>query len=608
MNRAMALGMSAAWGRSRSTVWLWACLCLLGLGNAPLLAEECEFDAEVKYQGVEGCVTCHSSADTAVSSLRRSFCRLNEAAASRNSDRHSLSYRILTESKITERMEVQLGVEAGQLAKSEACLACHAGWTPEWGPAEKRKSWLGDGVSCEACHGPSSVYLQPHQKPEWRLLSACDKTKQGLIDLRDPVRKAEVCLSCHVGDHSQGRFVTHAMYAAGHPPLPSFELATYLEQMPPHWRKLTEKGVLFKNSTDNAPGLLTTREEYLKANPLVAFESDTRDLRVGGLMTLRASLQLASGPGLKPGETPKLPDYAQFDCQACHHDLADPGFRQSRFLAEFPPKSASRVPFGRLRPFEWAERLARVAVADSDRIEFVQAELKRVRAAFVVDPLGSRGVLEKVVQAPEDGAAAKLQEWARELSTQPVTPEVLDTLSERIFAEATEAEADYHSARQLVWALQIIGAERLLLSQPPAGLSTVAEVPEDSDEVAGELKKLEIRDLQAFDQFREKVKAPAFDRVRASFAGVEPNVARRMSALRITDVPAEQRKNEDARDDKTLKGILAKAYEADQTEILRSSAEYDPRVFADWIRSLKDQPAGDRADRGRGKTSRVETR
>jgi hypothetical protein len=81
-----------------------------------------------------------------------------------------------------------------------------------------------------------------------------------------------------------------------------------------------------------------------------------------------------------------------------------------------------------------------------------------------------------------------------------------------------------------------------------------------------------------------------------------------MSALRITDVPSEQRKNEDARDDKTLKGILAKAYEADQTEILRSSAEYDPRVFADWIRSLKDQPAGDRADRGRGKTSPVQTR
>jgi hypothetical protein len=288
----------------------------------------------------------------------------------------------------------------------------------------------------------------------------------------------------------------------------------------------------------------------------------------------------------KPGTTPGLPDYAQFDCQACHHDLADPGFRQSRFLAEFPPKSASRVPFGRLRPFEWAERLARVAVADSKRIEFVQAELKRVRAAFVVDPLGSRGVLEKVVQAPEDGAAAKLQEWARELSTQPVTAEVLDTLSERIFAEATEAEADYHSARQLVWALQIIGAERLLLSKAPPELTTTKDVPPNTNELSRDLQVLEDRDVKAYLSFREKV-IEDFRIVRARFSA-QPNVAQRMSARRITEISQEERKERFIRDDKDLKEKLVEYYEADQTEILRSSAEYDPRVFADWIRSLKD--------------------
>ena len=79
MNRAMALGMSAAWGRSRSTVWLWACLCLLGLGTAPLLAEDCEFDAEVKFLGSGKCLGCHIKTGEPGTSDRRSFCLMNEA-------------------------------------------------------------------------------------------------------------------------------------------------------------------------------------------------------------------------------------------------------------------------------------------------------------------------------------------------------------------------------------------------------------------------------------------------------------------------------------------------------------------------------------------------
>ncbi|MFM7160779.1 MAG: multiheme c-type cytochrome [Planctomycetaceae bacterium] len=593
MNRAMAMGVSATGTRSGTAVWLWGALCLIALGRPESRADDCEIDAAAKYQGVESCVSCHSTVDTG---LRRSLCRLNEATVSRTTDRHSLSHRILEESEITTRMAGKLGVEAKQLVKTEACLACHVGWTPDWGPVESRKGWLKDGVSCEACHGPSSLYNDPHQKAEWRQLSGCDKTRQGLFDLRDPVRKAEVCLSCHVGDHEQGRFVTHAMYAAGHPPLPSFELATYLEQMPPHWRKLSEKGPLFKSSTEQSPGYVTSREDYLKVNPLVEFEGDLRDLRVGALMTLRASLLLAGGPVAKPGSTPPWADYAQFDCQACHHDLSDPGYRQARYLGQVTRKDPGRVPFGRLRPFEWAERLARVAVADSDRIEFVQAELNRVRGAFVVDPLGQRGLLQQLLHTPGEGVSDKLREWAGELSRQSVTPEVLNQLTAQIYAEATDAEVDYHSARQLVWGLQIIGFERLLGSAVPDGLHTPADLPNDEEVEGTVLKRLETSDLRVFDEFREKVRAPAWDRVRAAFAGVEPNVARRMSARRITDIPADQRKAEDAREDKKLKGILAEAYEADQTEILRSSAEYDPRVFADWIRSLKDQPAGDRAD------------
>jgi len=65
-----------------------------------------------------------------------------------------------------------------------------------------------------------------------------EKAEQfGMQNLRDPVTRAAVCSSCHVGSPSEGKVVTHAMYAAGHPPLTGFELNGLSERMPPHWRK-----------------------------------------------------------------------------------------------------------------------------------------------------------------------------------------------------------------------------------------------------------------------------------------------------------------------------------------------------------------------------------
>ena len=45
--------------------------------------------------------------------------------------------------------------------------------------------------------------------------------------MRNPARRAERCTSCHVGSESEGRFVTHEMYAAGHPPLPPVEVMAF---------------------------------------------------------------------------------------------------------------------------------------------------------------------------------------------------------------------------------------------------------------------------------------------------------------------------------------------------------------------------------------------
>ena len=92
-----------------------------------------------------------------------------------------------------------------------------------------------EGVSCENCHGPYSGWADPHAVAPFRTLPTAQWEALGFVDLRSPAGKAEKCLSCHIGNSDEGKVVTHEMYAAGHPPLPSIEVATFTFAMPRHW-------------------------------------------------------------------------------------------------------------------------------------------------------------------------------------------------------------------------------------------------------------------------------------------------------------------------------------------------------------------------------------
>src|SRR5262249_31933344 len=109
-----------------------------------------------------------------------------------------------------------------------------------------------DGVSCDGCHGPAQFWLAEHfavdEKGEraWRTLSPADKEARGMLDVRNPVKRAEMCMSCPVGSAAEGKIVTHSMYAAGHPPLPGFEVDGFSKNLPPHWRDLKDVPFLQK--------------------------------------------------------------------------------------------------------------------------------------------------------------------------------------------------------------------------------------------------------------------------------------------------------------------------------------------------------------------------
>lgn len=88
--------------------------------------------------------------------------------------------------------------------KDPKCLKCHAtGYGTESGypappaagaactPAEEERMKLNQGVTCEACHGPGSLY-GPYKKdhPDFK---HADIEKLGAV-----IPKAETCLPCHV--------------------------------------------------------------------------------------------------------------------------------------------------------------------------------------------------------------------------------------------------------------------------------------------------------------------------------------------------------------------------------------------------------------------------
>ncbi len=145
---------------------------------------------------------------------------------------------------------------------------------------------LNDGVSCESCHGPASGWLGPHTVKDWPHERSVKEL--GMIDLRDVAIRSHICLHCHLG--TAEKFVDHQMIAAGHPDL-TFELNLFSSVMPRHW----------KDSKD-AP------------------YSGTKEWAVGQGMQLRDSLARLA----RRARSSTWPEYAEYDCFACHHSLTKP--------------------------------------------------------------------------------------------------------------------------------------------------------------------------------------------------------------------------------------------------------------------------------------------
>lgn len=234
-----------------------------------------------KHLGVASCAgsTCHGSTRPFVDSRIHQ----DEYFVWQRKDAHARAYDTLLSSR-SQAIAHKLGLS--DAVSAPRCLVCHADNVPEAQRGERFQ--LSDGIGCEACHGGSEHWIGPHTAG-YKTLD--ERKAAGLTALWDPVARARVCSDCHVGSDTHP--MTHAIMAAGHPPL-LFELDTFGVLEPPHWH-IDAGYVQRKGAQDPA-----------------------RNWAAGQTEGARKLLENLSGPRFNSGMFPEL---AFFDCNACHHSL-----------------------------------------------------------------------------------------------------------------------------------------------------------------------------------------------------------------------------------------------------------------------------------------------
>ena len=302
---------------------------------------------------------------------------------------------------------------------------------------------LEDGVSCAACHGMYQEWVGKHAeflgRKNWRALSRTVKEEQyGMTDLWDPEKRARLCASCHIGNGAEGKVVTHAMYAAGHPPLPSVELVTFSDAMPRHWKYLSEK----------SPEV----QKMLGYDPAKSGLERTQLAVIAGVVSFRESMNLIASQAAENEKN--WPELAQFDCYACHHDLKTKSWRQQRGYIGPPGRPE-------MRP--WPLVLVRAGILQASKGDL--GRLKELAVVFNVHMKQMAGVFhaQPFGDARQVAAAAsKLVRWSDDLLTQLRSGHFDRNSAQRIISllgkESTRL-IDFDSARQVAWSFHSIQNE-----------------------------------------------------------------------------------------------------------------------------------------------------
>lgn len=384
------------------------------------------------------------------------------------------------------RSEADAGSRA-KVAKVRLCLNCHA--TPAAENEEQHPPYE-LGVSCQACHGRAADWNEPHQMEWWRLIAPEAKSHLGFRNVRDPAERARLCASCHIGNLAEGKFVTHDWYAAGHPPLPSFEYSTFAAYMPVHWRPLAEKpDFRGKDSNSQPPSSpeqslasflkrhkipeAAVRANYREANfPREQFgEHDPfadlprfKDSVICSAVVLEAYVNLVQSYAKSAQASaddatsakPMWPEFALYDCASCHHELrSGPGYPQRPFGKNAVGRPPAQV---------WPAALLKLTVLQTAQYEGAQAEPQLVRLmkaqqdferSLTTTIFGKRGDIETASVALRVELAKLIESLKKSRYDLAAAYAALKLLTDKSQFDTR----DYHSARQLAWTVREISKD-----------------------------------------------------------------------------------------------------------------------------------------------------
>ena len=296
-----------------------------------------------RYIGVSSCSAsnCHGGARRTSGPQFASYLTWWQKDAA-----HKGAYATLTSDKSAQIIKNLHRQQDGQplpAYKDASCLACHAVNAGDDGglrtlaadhtrqhsgnaaAADASRFHVGDGVQCEACHGPAEKWVALHTTAAWRdprQWTAERKLKEtGFRETKGLYHRARMCAECHVG--GVDRDMNHDMIAAGHPRL-DFEFATFHARMPSHWdiRKDQQATTHLADDADQVD---------------LDAQFEARAWMLGQIAAADAALELLTERATN--DEAVWPEFSEYGCFACHHDLKYKSWRTER-------KSDGRYPWG----------------------------------------------------------------------------------------------------------------------------------------------------------------------------------------------------------------------------------------------------------------------
>ncbi len=267
--------------------------------------------------GAAGCASagCHGAPSANTGATAWSSSAIQWMAA----DPHRKAYAVLDGDPAKKMMAAlsASGCYAKTATEEARCLACHT--NPALASDDKSKPLhlRTEGVSCEACHGNASGWLNAHTgfaSARDHGARIADQYAGGMAKLYDLGERAAACAGCHVGAPAGNglplRDMNHDMIAAGHPRL-NFDFATYQAMLPRHW---------FERDRTQ-PGDVPAGKDF-----------EARSWLVGRVAHAEAACKLTADRATRV-ET--WPEFAESSCVACHHRLSNP-FEKDASAQKYP--------------------------------------------------------------------------------------------------------------------------------------------------------------------------------------------------------------------------------------------------------------------------------